>query len=76
MKLTCYGEKRALRRRAHAVLLNYKSHTINQIRDIIGVKRNMVSTWLSQREADGIEGLQDKPREERPTFSARMILLC
>ncbi|MBE0405313.1 helix-turn-helix domain containing protein [Halomonas sp. FME16] len=61
-----YGEKRALRRRAHAILLNHKGHTINQVRDIIGVKRDTVSTWLSQWEADGIEGLQDKPREGRP----------
>lgn len=61
-----YGEKRALRRRAHAILLNHKGHTINQIRDIIGVRRDTVSTWLSQWEADGIEGLQDKPREGRP----------
>lgn len=43
-----YGEKRALRRRAHAILLNHKGHTINQIRDIIGVRRDTVSTWLSQ----------------------------
>ncbi|WP_371829532.1 helix-turn-helix domain-containing protein [Vreelandella sedimenti] len=34
-------------RRAHAILLNPKGHTINQIRDIIGVRRDTVSTWLS-----------------------------
>ncbi|NOG31886.1 IS630 family transposase [Halomonas sp. TBZ9] len=63
-----YGEKRALRRRAHAILLSHKGHTINQIRDILGVKRDTVSTWLSQWEADGIDGLQDKPRDGRPNL--------
>ena len=63
-----HGEKRALRRRAHAILLSHKGHTINQIRDILGVKRDTVSTWLSQWEKDGIEGLQDKPREGRPSL--------
>ena len=61
-----HGAKRALRRRAHAILLSHKGHSINQIRNILGVKRHTVSTWLSQWEKDGIEGLQDKPREGRP----------
>jgi|TARA_R110002012_G_C11545232_1_gene601856 transposase len=61
-----HGVKRALRRRAHAILLSHKGHSINQIHDILGVKRDTVSTWLSQWEKDGMEGLQDKPREGRP----------
>ncbi|AJY48935.1 hypothetical protein KO116_00427 [Halomonas sp. KO116] len=39
-----HGEKRALRRRAHAILLSHKGHTINQIHGILGVKRETVST--------------------------------
>lgn len=50
---------------AHAILLNNKSYTINQILDIIEIKRDMASTWLSQCEEDGIEGLQDKSRKGR-----------
>jgi transposase len=61
-----HGAKRALRRRVHATLLSHKGHSINQIRDILGVKRDTVSTWLSQWEKDSMEGLQDKPHEGRP----------
>ena len=37
------GEKPALRRRAHAILLSNKGYTINQISDILAVKRGTVS---------------------------------
>mgnify|MGYP005828661481 FL=1 len=32
-----HGEKRALRRRAHAILLSDQGHTINQISEILQV---------------------------------------
>ena len=38
-----YGEKRALRRRAHAVLLSHQGHTINHISQILEVRRDAVS---------------------------------
>lgn len=42
------GEKRALRRRAHAILLSDQGYTINQISEILQVRRDAVSRWLKQ----------------------------
>lgn len=42
------GEKRALRRRAHAILLSNQGHTTNQISQILEVCRDAVSRWLKQ----------------------------
>jgi hypothetical protein len=41
------GEKPTLRRRAHGILLSNKGYTINQISDILAVKRGTVSIWLN-----------------------------
>ncbi|WP_411161694.1 helix-turn-helix domain-containing protein [Chromohalobacter sp. HP20-39] len=51
-----HGEKRALRRRTHA---------INQISEILQVRRDAVSRWLKQWEVSGLDGLIDKPRSGR-----------
>lgn len=59
------GEKRALRRRAHAILLSHQGHTINQISEILQVRRDAVSRWLKQWEASGLDGLIDKLRSGR-----------
>jgi transposase len=60
-----HGEKRALRRRAHAILLSHQGHTINQISEILQVRRDAVSRWFQQWEASGLDGLIDKPRSGR-----------
>ncbi|SEK40071.1 Winged helix-turn helix [Halomonas daqiaonensis] len=60
-----HGEKRALRRRAHAILLSDQGHTIGQISEILQVRRDAVSRWLKQWEAAGLDGLIDKPRSGR-----------
>ena len=60
-----HGEKHALRRRAHAILLSNQGHTINQISQILEVRRDAVSRWLKQWEALGLDGLIDKPRSGR-----------
>ena len=51
------SEKRALRRRAHAILLSDQGHTINQISDILQVRCDAVSRWL-------IRSLQARFQEE------------
>tara|TARA_R110000796_G_scaffold232719_1_gene351152 strand:+ start:1108 stop:1353 length:246 start_codon:yes stop_codon:yes gene_type:complete len=56
------GEKRALRRRAHAILLSHQRHTINQTSEILQVRRDAVSRWFQQWEESGLDGLIDKPR--------------
>lgn len=60
-----HGEKPALRRRAHAILLSDQGHTINQISEILQVRRDAVSRWLKQWETSGLDGLIDKPRSGR-----------
>ncbi|MCK0716484.1 IS630 family transposase [Chromohalobacter sarecensis] len=60
-----HGEKRALRRRAHAILLSGQGHTINQISEVLQVRRDAVSRWLKQWEVSGLDGLIDKPRSGR-----------
>ena len=60
-----HGEKRALRRRAHAILLSDQGHTINQISEILQVRRDAVSRWFKQWEVSGLDGLIDKPRSGR-----------
>lgn len=59
------SEKRALRHRAHAILLSHQGHTINQISQILEVRRDAVSRWLTQWEASGLDGLIDKPHSGR-----------
>lgn len=61
-----HGDKRALHRRAHAILLSDQGHTINQISEILQVRRDAVSRWLKQWEASGLDGIIDKPRSGRP----------
>jgi transposase len=60
------GEKPALRRRAHAILLSDQGHTVNEISGILKVRRDAVSTWLKNWAASGLDGLIDKPRSGRP----------
>lgn len=68
MTLYTYGEKPALRRRAHAIVLSHQGHTINQICKILSVTRETVSLWFDTWETQGLEGLRDKPRTGRPSI--------
>lgn len=63
-----HAEKPALRRRAHAILLNHQGYTIDQISDVLGATRETVSIWLTAWENDGLKGLKDKPRSGRPSI--------
>jgi transposase len=60
-----YGETRALRRHAHAILLSHQGYTINQISDILDVRRNTLSIWFKKWEVSGLDDLIDKPRSGR-----------
>ncbi len=63
-----HGEQPALRRRAHAIVLNHQSHTIDLIGKILSVTRETVSLWFDAWEAQGLEGLRDKLRNPRPAI--------
>ena len=67
-----HGEKRALRRRAHAILLSDQGHTINQISEILQVRRDAVSRWFKQWEVSGLDGLiHSRPSVTKRTFAKR-----
>lgn len=63
-----HGEKLALRRRAHAILLSNDDHTINQISEMLAVRRDTVARWLDAWERGGLDGLTDKERAGRPAI--------
>ena len=59
-----HGEKRALRRRAHAILLSDQGHTINQISEILQVRRDAVCVE-PYRQALGSHCLLPQPKAKR-----------
>src|SRR5215813_5352401 len=54
------------RMRAHAILLNERRYSIDQIADIYQVDRDRVSLWLDWWEEFKFDGLDDDPRGGRP----------
>lgn len=61
-----------VRRRAHAVLLNARGYSIDQIADIYEVDRDTVSNWLAGWEDQGIAGLQDQAgRGRKPILNEK-----
>src|SRR5262249_37599901 len=54
------------RMRAHAILLNERRYSIDQIADIYQVDRDRVSQWLDWWEEFKFDGLDDDPRGGRP----------
>lgn len=67
------GLKRGARRevgrvseRMHAVLLSSRGYDVGQIASILEYDEATVRRWLERFEAEGLEGLQDRPRSGRP----------
>jgi transposase len=57
-------------RRARIVLLAATGTPLDRIARELGVRRNVVRTWVDRYRAGGLDGLQDRPRSGRPrTFS-------
>ncbi len=57
-------------RRARIVLLAADGVPLDRIAREVGVRRNVVRTWVDRYRAAGLAGLQDRPRSGRPrTFS-------
>ena len=57
-------------RRARIVLLVADGVPLDRIAREVGVRRNVVRTWVDRYRAGGLAGLQDRPRAGRPrTFS-------
>lgn len=61
-----------VRRRAHAVLLNARGYSVDQIADIYEVDRDTVSNWLTRWEDDGRAGLADQAgRGRKPLLNQK-----
>ena len=57
-------------RRARMVLLAADGTPLDQIARQLGADRTIVRTWVDRYRADGLAGLQERPRPGRPrTFS-------
>lgn len=52
--------------RMHAVLLSARGYEIAQIAAILEYDEATIRRWLERFEAEGLEGLQDRPRPGRP----------
>ncbi len=55
----------AVRRRAHAVLLSGKGHTVGQLQALFEVDRDTVSLWIKHYEQSGFAGLLSRPKSGR-----------
>jgi predicted ArsR family transcriptional regulator len=53
-------------RRARMVLLAADGIPLDQIARQLGADRTIVRTWVDRYRADGLAGLQDRPRPGRP----------
>ena len=54
------------RTRAHCVLLSSQGKTITEITQTYPVHRVTVSSWITNWETSGVQGLYDRPRSGRP----------
>ena len=60
------GANSRIRHRAHAILLSFRGTTVNALTEIFQTSRNAVCRWLDRWDAEGIDGLADKPRPGAP----------
>src|SRR5215210_2767410 len=62
--------------RAQMVLLSARGHSVPQIAAIHAGGHDVVRTWLPRYRADGLAGLEDRPRSGRPPVDrlARQIV--
>lgn len=52
--------------RARAILLSNQGKSLLEIAELLDMPPTCVATWIRRYEAEGIEGLADKPRAGRP----------
>ena len=60
-----YDDKFRARKRSEAILLSYKGKTVNEIIDILDLKKQAVWKWFRNFKKGGIECLHEKPGRGR-----------
>jgi transposase len=66
-----HGKKANFRQRCQMILLKAQGRTSEEIDGILGVCSVSVNTWLDRWEAEGIEGLKNRPGQgKKPIFEA------
>jgi len=61
------GPNERIRHRAHAILLNFQGTSVNALVRIFQTGHNAICGWLDRWDAEGIDGLADKPRPGAPS---------
>jgi len=61
----CKDLNERTKKRFRSVLRSHAHYTKDELSEIEGVDRDTVSLWITQWETDGIEGLFDRPKQNR-----------
>lgn len=64
-----HGPNKRVRKRAHAIRLSGMGYTVTQIAEILGCNRQSIHNWFDLFEAQGCQGIYDKPRSGRPVIA-------
>ena len=63
------GPNNRVRKRAQAIRLSAMGYTVTQIVEILGCNRQSIHNWFDLFEAQGCQGIYDKPRSGRPVIA-------
>jgi len=59
------GKSAVFRKRCHVVLLKSSGRSSADVSSIVGMNQVSINNWLNRYEAEGIEGLKNKPGQGR-----------
>ncbi len=63
------GPNNRVRKRAQAIRLSAMGYTVTQIVERLGCNRQSIHNWFDLFEAQGYQGIYDKPRSGRPVIA-------
>ena len=69
------GPNNRVRKRAQAIRLSAMGYTVTQIVQILGCNRQSIHNWFDLFEAQGCQGIYDKPRSGRPVIRVHLFRL-
>jgi len=70
MKRLARREVGRVSERIRMILLSSRGYTVPQIAEIFECDEATVRNWIERFEAEGVEGLRDRPRPGRPRHEA------